>query len=137
MNIRPLMTLSVYFLLACLSTAQTQNEWLSADELRQEMSNISLFGTVEGLIWQECITADGQTQYTLENTQPEIGRLHITDDALVCFNYGAQDACFRVQRRGDNYAFYMSTALDLDNTLVFVTHKVKRGVKLCSAEDVS
>lgn len=118
----------------CMANAQGGKIWLSRKELTKEMFGILLTGTVNGVPWQECISPDGETRYMIAGTDPKPGRMHITEAARACFNYGQGDDCFEVERRGENYAFHSDGQT---SGLVFETTQVRRGITTCQRPEMS
>jgi len=129
--------ISCFAALASSSHAQDDIKWMSADALKQALSDVMLIGTVEGQYWQECIRANGETRYTLEGSAPSYGHMKITQNALACFVYDGPKACFRVEEHGDNYAFHITRPDGALGSLVFTTHQVERHITSCELVDIS
>ncbi len=129
---------------AAVAAAQSRapNAPITAGEMQDELFGVHLYGvqTPEGWRWDECIDPAGLTVFRVyppdgENAVPysEEGRLETVGDrvGLACFSYPPDDdpqpACFSAVRRGDGYMFRPH---GVEGGL-FITTKVKRGVKSC------
>lgn len=129
--------ISCFITLGNNSYAQDEIKWMSSDALKRELSDVMLIGTVEGSYWQECIRANGKTRYTLEGSPPSYGHMKITETALACFVYAGLKTCFRVEQRGDSYAFHVADSDGTLGILVFTTHQIERRITSCALTNIS
>lgn len=102
----------------------------SAEQLRQELFGVHLFGTVDyGETWNECIEPDGDTLYTLGDREIR-GKAWIPEDGRICFNYGdGVDHCFAAIRLENGWVFR-------GGGTTWATNNIRENVKVCLLSDM-
>jgi hypothetical protein len=100
-----------------------------------EMSGVMLDGPRE-VHWRECVDPQGRTLCTFAG-RVDHGRLGIREDGALCFSYQstrfAEEGCFGAYREAKGQ--YRFVGVDGDGS-VFVTRRMRSGVKACSADDM-
>jgi len=102
----------------------------SAEELREALFGVHLFGTVDfGEIWNECIEKDGDTLYTIGGREVR-GKAWIPSDGRICFTYGDDvDHCFAAIPTDDGWVFR-------GGGTTWQTTQVRENVEVCLLSDM-
>lgn len=112
---------------------------LDAAQANRAFFGVDMSGVMKGesrdVAWRECVDPKGETVYWFEG-EVDRGRLRIREDGALCFSYASRnygdEGCFAAYPEGrDQYRF---VSLDGDST--FVTKRLRKGVKACSASEM-
>lgn len=123
---------AILFLCAPTALAQEYQNYEppSAEELREALFGVHLFGVVDGgETWNECIEKDGDTLYTIGDVQSR-GKAWVPEAGWICFNYGDdRDNCFTTIRTENGWVFrgYGTT---------WETTQIRDDVEVCLLSDM-
>jgi len=99
-----------------------------------EMSGVML-GETKEVPWRECVDPQGRTVYTFAGAVDQ-GKLRVREDGALCFSYKssgfADEGCFAAYREAKGQFRFVG----LDGESVFVTRRIRPGVKACPVGDM-
>lgn len=100
-----------------------------------DMSGVMPRETGGDVAWRECVDPAGETVYWFAG-EVDRGRLRIREDGALCFSYKstgyAEEGCFAAYAEAKGQ--YRFVGLDGEST--FLTKRLRKGVKACSAQEM-